>query len=161
MVDVTWMFAYGSNMNLADLRRWMRDHDHLDVRIDDIVRATLPDHRLVWNYYSAFRRGGAANIEGAPGRRLPGIAMRVCARTRAAIDAKEGHPNVYRRTEVSIELDGGGIVTADAYIARPERCHPTPQWPTRAYLDLLISAALEHRLPDDHVAALSAIRVVD
>lgn len=161
MSDLEWVFAYGSNMNLDDLRFWLKKCGHATGGIKAIVRATLRDHRLIWNYYSSGRKGGAANIEVSPGQGLPGIVLQVDSATRAAIDRKEGHPDYYSRGATTFELhaDDGSTIAAWVYVARPERCKTTSQWPTRAYRDLLVDAAVAHGLPAEHVAALKRLSV--
>lgn len=161
--ELEWVFAYGSNMSLKDLRDWFARKGYGEPRIARVERAILPDYRLVWNYYSTSRKGGAANVERADGGTLPGLALLVSANTREAIDAKEGHATYYCRgtSPVPVVLADGTPISAWLYVAVVSRCKPTAQPPTRAYLDLLISAAEEHGLPDDHVAMLKATPTAD
>lgn len=156
--DQHWVFAYGSNMNLQDLRRWFARGSYSAPCIERVERATLHDHRLVWNYYSSSRKAGAANVERAPGYSLPGIALLVDEDTLKAIDSKEGHPSYYSRgmATVPVQLQDGIEVAAWLYVAVPARCTNTTQPPTSAYLDLLIHAAEEHELPNEHIALLKA-----
>jgi gamma-glutamylcyclotransferase (GGCT)/AIG2-like uncharacterized protein YtfP len=159
--ELEWVFAYGSNMNVDDLRTWLAERGLGSDSLKSVVRATLRDYRLVWNYYSTGRRGGAANIEMSPGHALPGVVLQVDSATRAAIDQKEGHPRYYSRgtTTFNLHTDDGTAISAWVYIARPERCRMTPEWPTRAYRDLLVQAAVTHGLPEEHVAALKQVQV--
>jgi len=161
MSNLEWVFAYGSNMNLDDLRRWLGEHGHRACSIERFAPAVLADYQLVWNYFSGRRNGGAANIEVARGARLPGLALYVDAATFAAIDEKEGHPHWYSRgtTPLACQLLDGTAIEAWVYIARPEHCTTVPQWPTREYRDLLVSAAIMHGLPAEHVAALQQVTV--
>src|SRR6516162_10127379 len=73
----TSVFAYSSNTDLADLRRWFMKHNYDVNGIHSDEYAVLPGHRLVRNYYSTGRRGGAANIEPQADRELPGGALQV------------------------------------------------------------------------------------
>lgn len=156
-----WIFAYGSNMHLDDLRRWLRNNGHATDGIISVVRATLRGYQLVWNYYSTGRQGGAANIELSSGANLPGVALEVTRSMREAIDEKEGCPRYYARESASLELDDGTAIIASIYVARAERCKETPQWPTRAYRDLMVEAAREHGLPSEHVDSLKRVNVRD
>lgn len=161
--ETQWVFAYGSNMAVEDLRSWLAAHGYSPDGIARIEAATLPGYRLVWNYYSVSRGGGAANVEPCAGRNLPGLALLVDAKTLAGIDQKEGHPNYYRRgsSQRVVRLKSGEDISAWVYVAVPERCSARPGPPRRAYLALLRKAAREHALPDWYIAELEATPTAD
>jgi cation transport regulator ChaC len=161
MSEVDWLFSYGSNMHLDDLRGWLQRNGHATDGIRGYRRATLRDYRLIWNYYSKGRQGGAANIERAAGATLHGIALQVTRSTRDAIDQKEGYPVFYVRESVVLELEDATTTSASVYVVRAECCDAAAQWPTRAYLDLIVEAAIGHGLPGDHIAALKEVPVRD
>jgi hypothetical protein len=153
------VFAYGSNMHLPDLARWMEEHGRPAPAVHKIIPALLEQHRLAWNYRSRARGAGAANAWPSPGQQLPGIILEVDAATFAAIDAKEGHPNRYCRGTTMEQLVGldGDPLHAWVYRVTPALLRPEPQWPTRAYLKLIRTAARTHNLPQwhqDHLASL-------
>ncbi|HTR56146.1 MAG TPA: gamma-glutamylcyclotransferase family protein [Kofleriaceae bacterium] len=154
--SLEWTFAYGSNMDVDDLRSWFIANGHHKARIERCEPATLPGFRLVWNYYSQSRKGGAANIERFAGAVLPGVALHVNGAGLAAIDRKEGHPNYYSRGDVPVraQLIGGTSVEAWVYVAVADRCRATEIPPTRAYLDMMIRAAERVGLPAAHVEML-------
>jgi len=157
-----WVFAYGSNMNLRDLRRWLRERELPDEGLLRAEAALLPGFRLAWNYKSLHRDGGAANIEEAASSELPGVAIAVDEATLGYIDKKEGHPGRYRRERTwEVELAGGESVMAWAYQVSEPYLKPPPVWPRRAYLDLLIAAAREHDLPAGYIAELEATPTCD
>lgn len=158
-----WVFAYGSNMDLEDLRRWFGERGHDANGIQAAECAVLPGYRLVWNYYSPGRRGGAANIEPQIGHELPGVALKVDAAALGAIDAKEGHPRYYSRGDrkMPIRLRDSGEVEAWVYIALPERCSATPVRPRRNYLGLMIAAAERYHFPDWYLNELGATPTAD
>jgi len=163
---VQWhrIFAYGSNMNLADLSRWFDQHSEGDPVIRSVVPAVLPDYQLVWNYRSQVRRNGAANIERVRGSLLPGVVLEVDDVTRSGLDRKEGHPHRYsrgNRREVLWTLDGHQEIRAWVYRVRPSFRQQKPVWPSRGYLQLLIDAARAHRLPSAHILALAQTPVAD
>jgi hypothetical protein len=156
-----WVFAYGSNMNLADVRRWLVERQY---RVDGVLRvepATLPGYKLVWNYYSRGRASGAANVEPCTDRDLPGLALQVDAATLAAIDRKEGRPQSYDRgsDRLTVRLRKGEDIAAWVYVAVPSKRQASPVPPCRSYLQLLVDAAREHSLP--HLAELEATRTSD
>lgn len=157
--SVEWVFAYGSNMNIEDLQRWFDEKGHRRARIARVERATLPDYRLVWNYHSISRDGGAANVERAAGQSLPGVALDVNPEALSAIDEKEGHPRYYSRGSalVPVELAAGPRIEAWLYVALPKHCSTTTVYPRCSYLEILIRASEAHGLPADHVAMLRAM----
>ena len=158
-----WVFAYGSNMDLDDLRGWLADQGQSANGIQRVEQAALPDHRLVWNYHSVSRQGGAANVEPCAGRDLPGLALLVDAATLQAIDRKEGNPRYYSRgrSPLTLRLQGGQEVSAWVYVAVPERCSDTPVPPRRAYLGLLLKAARKYALPAWYLAELEGTMTAD
>lgn len=140
-------------MDVADLRRRCPA-----VRIHHAERATLPGHRLVWNYRSSRRGGGAANAEPCDGAELPGVVLSVDARSLAEIDLKEGNGEYYDRGEHprNVRLEGGREAMAWVYVVMPARRTPGPEPPTRAYLELLVAAARFWKLPAEHIAEIEA-----
>ena len=85
----------------------------------------------------------------------------------AALDGCEGfrgpgdQHNVYDRESIWVDLvrpEDGSVprrVRAWTYIARPS--NPSP--PSRRYLDAILRGARHHRLPEDYVLELSAVKV--
>jgi len=160
-IDGSWVFAYGSNMELGDLRRWLTEARLPPGELYRSVPATLPGFRLVWNYFAPSRAGGAANIERHDGSVLYGVALHVDAVLLAGIDRKEGHPGIYERTLVPARLDTGEAVDAWVYIVRPEHVQPEYVPPTRHYRGLLIQGARNHRLPAFYIEELERLRTID
>lgn len=158
-----WTFAYGSNMSIDDLQAWFAQKGHTAARVERVEPATLPGYRLIWNYYSNSRKGGAANVERAAGQILPGVALLVSCETLSAIDKKEGHPKYYSRGEarVPVQLADGTSIDAWLYVAVADRCRSATVPPRRAYLDIMILAAERVGLPAEHVAILRATPTAD
>ncbi len=161
-----WTFAYGSNMKISDLDADLRGRADGAECIVETLPAFLRGWRLVWNYFSKSRACGAANIEPAADDELPGVVMRLTNVGLKALDRKEGHrkdisTSSYRRQVGPIRLKSGETVNAWVYVARPEMVSESPQWPSRAYRQLLIDGAIENDLPEAHIQALKAIRTCD
>jgi gamma-glutamylcyclotransferase (GGCT)/AIG2-like uncharacterized protein YtfP len=103
-------FAYGSNLNLRDMRG--RCHD---ARAD--VPARLPDWRLTFR--------GVADIEPARGSVVHGALWWVSARDVRCLDAYEGAPTHYRQRIVRVKTDPGPreamtyVMASDAYRGLP------------------------------------------
>jgi hypothetical protein len=126
--------------------------------------AILPGYRLIWNYRSIFREGGAVDVEPYAGKDLSGVALLMDADVLRAIDLKEGHPRFYSRgrTPLRVRLVGGEEVGAWVYVARPERCTAAPFLSRREYyLQLLLDGARQYGLPAGHIAELEATPTAD
>ena len=149
-----WVFAYGSNMHLADLRRWFDSHGLGRARLGRVHPALLPDHRLLFDYHSPSRDGGAANVEPAAGREVPGLVLQVNSQALAGLDEKEGHPARYLRSKVPVRLLSGEKLLAWLYVVTPKyrRAHHVP--PRRSYLALMLEVAKERGFPESYLAEL-------
>jgi len=152
-----WVFAYGSNMDMPDLARWVREEGVIDDAPSQIRSATLLRHQLVWNYRSVARRGGAANIEPGP-ENLPGVVLEVTEALLHAIDRKEG-PS-YARAVHRVATPQGEI-DAWAYRVIAERREATPIYPRQDYLEIMLRAARLHELPKAHISALENTPTLD
>lgn len=154
------IFAYGSNMHLADLTRWLAERDLAHVAPARATPAVLADHALDWHYHSVSRDGGAANVVPAPGEAVHGVVLHGCAGLLEAIDRKEGHPTRYSRGEAPVTTTCLRTGTAhDAWLYRVTPAYRTeaPVAPRAAYLALMIEAAREHDLGAVWIARLAAI----
>lgn len=157
----SWVFAYGSNMELTDLDRWFRSARLPRGELFRSIPATLPGFRLVWNYYADSRAGGAANIEPFSGHELHGVALEVDDVLLAGIDRKEDYPTVYDRLVARARLHTGEEIDSWVYMVRPEHTRSTYVPPTRHYRGLLIQGARAHRLPAFYIEELERLQTVD
>jgi gamma-glutamylcyclotransferase (GGCT)/AIG2-like uncharacterized protein YtfP len=148
-----WVFAYGSNMHLADVKRWFGARA-APFRIDRVERAELHDHRLVWNYYSRARRGGAANVARRVGTSVWGAALLVDSHTVRGLDRKEGHPHLYRRELGWLRVDRAGWVHAWIYRVGARHTRQSFTAPTAHYKSLLVAGAAQLQLPQSYHHAL-------
>lgn len=160
-MDLT--FAYGSNMNIEDLRDWLEAQGFSRADVAPLGVAVLKDFRLVWNYFSTSRGGGAANVEPFPKSSLYGLLLEVTPAGLEALDKKEGHPKYYSRgsSRMKISLVEGGDRDAWVYIANHEKCSSSPVLPKRQYLSLILDAAKQHRFPKQYVVELQNTKTVD
>jgi hypothetical protein len=154
--DFDWTFAYGSNMDLDDLKRFFDENGFEDAVIEAVEPAYLCDYKLIWNYYSTSRRAGAANVESCSGRDLPGLALRVDKKALQAIDRKEGHPSFYSRGEErhKLKLFNGKEVEGWVYIALPTRTKDNVVPPSKEYREFLIKAAKRYGFPEWYIKEL-------
>lgn len=156
---MTSIFAYGSNMHLGDLARWLGERDLLHLAPRLATPAVLADHALDWHYHSMSRDGGAANVVAAPGREVRGVVLHACEALLDAIDRKEGHPLRYSRGDTPVVaacLRTGAPLQAWLYQVTDAFRTDAPVAPRTAYLALMIEAARAHALGADWVAHLEA-----
>lgn len=159
-----WVFAYGSNMHLADLRRWLRAHDYPEAGVLEAHAARILDHTLVWNYFSRARAGAAANVTRAQGEMLYGVALRVDDTLLAAIDHKEGHPERYSRgaDPHPAELLGDSRrIPSWLYTVTPRYIESRLLHPRRDYLELMLEGAAQHGLPEPWLQHLRSIPTME
>lgn len=137
---MTLHFAYGSNMSRPLMRR----------RCPDAVGcgpAVLDGFRVIIN------ADGFATVVASAGARVPGLVWRISARDRAALNAYEGiDVGLYRAAWLPVRT-GGGVRRALVYVARSRR----PGRPKPGYHALVMAAAREAGLPDDHLARLARL----
>jgi gamma-glutamylcyclotransferase (GGCT)/AIG2-like uncharacterized protein YtfP len=131
-------FAYGSNMS----RALMRQHC---PRSQSIGGAVLDRHRFI------VTADGYASIIASPSHVVHGVLWRLDARDVAALDAYEGMEVGLYRSGVRPVRHAGGIAQALVYIGRTCR----PGAPKPGYLELVLAAANEWKLPRAYTAALA------
>ena len=143
----TLYFAYGSNLDLRQMRRRCPGSEV-------VGRARLPDYRLGFTRYATKRKGGVADIVPEPGAEVWGALYSVDDAGMASLDEFEGVPRAYRRIDVVVLDDEDIEREAIAYFA-----NKTGEFaPGRAYLGLIITGCRDHKLPEEYVRALESIR---
>ena len=135
-------FAYGSNMSSARLLARVSGAAALG-------RAHVSDWRLCFN-----KRGrdgtGKANLVAAPGALSWGVAWTLPDEAWPRLDRFE--PG-YERHAFRLQRSSGDGLDAEAYLhACPSDAPSIP--PSDAYLDHLVSGALEYDLPAEYVAKI-------
>lgn len=126
-------FAYGSNLELDDLRGWARRHGFPGARLRFDGRAFLPDHALRFHYFSPARRGGALDVAPHRGAAVEGALFEVDGFE--ALDAKEGvGAGRYERLPCVVLRDDGALVEATTYRVSDAHRRPHHVPPTDAYV---------------------------
>ncbi len=161
-----WVFAYGSNLDLAELSDWFRRYRYAPSSVEAAVPAQLHQHALVWNYYSTGRAGGAANVQPRDGSLVFGAALLVTPEGLHALDHKEGAPRVYQRQLLPVERrspegDAGGWIHAWVYRVTDSYRSPGHVAPTRYYRERLLMGAQHFSLPRAHVCSIEAVATCD
>ena len=138
-----WHFAYGSNMNRAQMLS----------RVGNILEehnATLPKFELRFNKKV---RGGTAgvNVQPAPEKTVYGVLYKIEENSFRSLDRYEGVPDHYRRIEIKVTPDGGQPVPAQVYIASKveKGLRPSPY-----YLQAILDGAGEHSLPVSYIGEI-------
>jgi len=140
-----WHFAYGSNMNraqmLARTGKILEEHN-----------ASLPNYEVRFNKKV---RGGTAgaNIQPASGKTVHGVLYKVEEGSMRSLDRYEGVPDHYRRIEVQVTPEGGQPVPAQIYIAQKveKGLRPSSQ-----YLQAMLDGAGEHNLPASYIGEIKS-----
>jgi len=160
-----WVFAYGSNLHLADLRQWLVANRYDPEGIRSLKPALLRDYELVWDYRSPVRQGGAANVIPAAQSVVYGGLMHIDTPTLYALDHKEGHPERYNRGEAlqPCELIAPSKPPSSAWVYEVQPAFKQPEFtaPRRHYRDLVVEGASILGLPLEWVEQLRSIPTLD
>lgn len=152
------IFAYGSNMNIPDLKRWLTQHDYSPKGLFNVIPARLPGYELIWNYWSPARKGGAANIRQSDKHLILGAILEVDAPLLRAIDQKEGHPKRYLRQPKKVacfELKTHTPHLAWLYKVTKQYESAHVILPTDDYLNIVIEGAKNLELPSEYIDELA------
>ena len=102
-------FAYGSNLDLAQMQRRCPGAAAVGT-------ATLAGHRLVFTGHSRSWNGAVASVIPDPTASVPGVLYACSEQDIATLDRAEGHPGVYRRSTVTVRTADGRELEALIYI---------------------------------------------
>lgn len=141
-------FAYGSNLDDPD-RRARTTPDPL-TRV--VGPAWLPDHALAFGYASMSRGGGVLDVRPHVGSLVPGVLYEIRNGGLKTLDHKEGHPSCYRRRNVVVLTEDGGMMEALTYEVVAERRRPFVP-PTEDYLQVVRRGYRTHGLPQEILEA--------
>ena len=97
--------AYGSNLNL----------EQMGYRCPD---AAVIGTTMLYDYHLVFRGGrhsGVATIEMKRGASVPVLLWQITEKCEKALDRYEGHPHLYRKKKLIVNMDGDELV-AMAYV---------------------------------------------
>lgn len=149
-------FAYGSNMNLQQMRERCPSARFAGV-------ALLEDHKLAFTRKSVKRGCGVADAVREDGQKIWGVVYEIDDRDVGKLDVSEGYrpgreKNSYRRHECLVLLDGDKKrpLTANSYFGDPQ---PDPPLPNSEYKQLIVLGARHWHLPEEYVRDLEAIEV--
>jgi hypothetical protein len=130
-------FAYGSNMHRAVMRRHAPNAEPIGV-------ASLADYRFV------ITADGYASVEPARTHMVYGVVWRLTPRDRVSLDAWENVAGGLYSAKILPVLATACRVRALVYLARPH----DPGRPRAGYMELVLEAAHEWKLPVDYIISL-------
>jgi hypothetical protein len=108
--------------------------------------AALVGHRFL------ITADGYASVEPAKGATVHGVLWRITPRDRVSLDAWENvQAGLYRAAMLSVRTDAGLVLALIYFARRSGEGRPKP-----GYIELIVAAAREWRLPEDYVGSLQS-----
>lgn len=120
---MTLYFGYGSNLDAEDWDVFCTRWGFRGAMLEPVSPALMLDAELVFDRYSASRRGGALNLRTRPGQAAEGVVFRANATALRALDRKEGAPIAYRRAQRHAVLGDGTVTEVMTYVAGSQGFH--------------------------------------
>ena len=149
-------FAYGSNMNWAQMRERCPSARFVCV-------AKLKDHHLAFTRRSNRRGCGVADAVPDQGHSVWGVVYQIEERDIYRLDQAEGFDpwqkqNAYLREERQVYIDGNEQMplTVSIYFAEKQT---NPPLPSAEYKQLIVTGAKYWHLPQEYINALEQIEV--
>jgi cation transport regulator ChaC len=113
---VKYYIAYGSNLNLDDMKMRCKGARFYKKGI-------LKDYQLVFRWY--------ATIEKKEGAITPVGVFCIDEKSELELDFYEGYPTLYRKENVNVELEDGSLIECMVYIMEEKRQEYT--LPSKSY----------------------------
>lgn len=150
-------FAYGSNMSLKQMKDRCPGSRPIGI-------AVLRDHELAFTRIGIDRKCGVADVVPLKGSHVWGRLFELSPLDLRELDKHEGAarkigPNSYDRVTMEVDIDGDPSerISVQVYVV-PSSARGS-HLPNRAYMDLIISGAMEASLPLDYRQMLARITV--
>ena len=136
-------FAYGSNMNHAQMSRRCRHSRFLN-------KAMLEDYRFIYDGFSPTRKGAVANVIQDKGHSVWGGLFEIGKDDLAALDRYEGYPENYQRQEMMVKDEHGNSFSAMVYYREGEK----PGTPGMDYRNVVKQGAIDCQLLETYAQQL-------
>jgi len=133
-------FAYGSNMNLEQMKRRCPDSKLLGVAI-------LKGYKFVYDGYSHTRKGAVANIVESSDEIVNGALYKISDSDEENLDGYEGYPTYYQKKMVKVVDLQGNEYEAMVYYREPK----DPGLPSEEYESILVNSAYKLGLPEEYI----------
>ncbi len=136
-IEERYYFAYGSNMNLGQMRFRCPD-------AEVVGNVRLEDYRL------AFRGrapgNGVATVLPEKGSCVDGVLWRITEACEKNLDFYEGFPNFYGKETIQVKDQAGTVREVFVYTMNSPH-KDVPARPSKFYLDGILEGCLENDLP--------------
>lgn len=140
-------FAFGSNLNLDDLKKWCKKSGQpLPVVAVSGIQAMLPDYSLIFNMYYSGRKGGVLNIQKCTGQATPGVLYETLPNGLISLDIKENVPIHYNREIVTVYTKSGKAIDAVTYKIVPEKEENHFIQPSEEYANIVLKGSKDFGL---------------
>lgn len=136
-------FAYGSNMNLEQMRYRCSGHHAVFLK-----RVRLDGWRFCYRGYSRGWGGGVATIVPEPDGHVWGALWEIDRGSLAVLDRYEGYPSFYDRFLVTVRDDGGTEYEALVYEMQGNTAECLP---SDGYREAVFRGAMACGLPEDYI----------
>lgn len=153
MAGAMLYFGYGSNLHREDLEAWCAARGHDASGLCAVGRGWLPDWEVVFHYLSRARAGGALSVRPRRGAAVPGVLFEADPAGWRALDAKEGAPRTYARTDCVVLGEDGTERLARTYVVAPRFVRDNHVPPAPSYVSVVAEGLAAHGLPDAHLHA--------
>jgi gamma-glutamylcyclotransferase (GGCT)/AIG2-like uncharacterized protein YtfP len=147
-------FAYGSNLDIKQVRRRC-----LDCDVKKISIGYLPEHRLAFTQFYEPWGGGVADIVKDSKSCVWGILYELTMDALKLLDAYEGYPIDYDRTQHTIMTLEGRRYMAWVYTVKRKDGDFIP--PSKRYINILKQTAKNSEFPKEYLSYLDQIKTVD
>ena len=144
-------FAYGSNLNRAQMKRRCPDSHPL-------YPGWLRGYRLAFNRYSSAWQCGVADIVATPHHEVWGLIYEISHSDLKSLDHYEGYPNAYTRLQTKVQTKNSIQRDVWVYTVYEKGEFIAPK---AAYLDIIKKAAAEYSCPEHYRDFLEHIPVDD
>jgi len=138
-------FAYGSNLNLSDLKKFRNGQGESFVnslKISDQI-FFLPDHELAFQAYSNSRDGGILNVKQMKGHVVAGKIYEIP--DLGLLELKEGAPNFYKKINVKVFSEDGSLEDAITYVLNEELVKDFVK-PNSKYVDIVLQGYSDFKI---------------
>jgi len=146
-------FAYGSNLNLADLNRWCCERNETGDFLEFHSAGILRDYATAFTLFSNTRSGGVLDVVPSDGAVAPGALFTVVREEGwRLLDIKEGVPTHYVGESVEVLLPDGSTTQATTYsvVADRRKDHVVPN---QHYVDVVCEGLSQLGMDDSHILA--------
>lgn len=155
-------FAYGENMNLGRLKKWLFQRGGRPDGIVMTQRAELKGYSLVFNVHREIPwKAGVANLVEDPKGCVEGVLMEIDPSIDNLVQKKEAYPAASKRVEVTVTGDQEKEYDRVTLYVSTRAEEGKVLSPSKAYMKLLLDAAEDFGFSKAAVGAMKKIKTVD